>query len=202
MAKPLKVIHCWPVVGIAATIVGVVAAMPATEKVTFQFDPYNNPSAQAEVHMWPDWYYHKAFGYDDVDPNTLAVPTYVLRMRHRKHNADGTPLTYADMSAEVTASSGRFSSDDTELAYEIRITQTSWDEGVTSSPIFSLAGETTTDIKMVDDGVVGGLSADQVSRIIRSAPAAAFGPWGDELRLCKALVVASESDSLRVECRQ
>ena len=188
----------------AAVIVGTcsLAADPATDdavpeetpaEVFLAYDPLNNLKAVLSVPKWPRWYYHTNFTFGDAQPNDNAVPVFQLRLRRR------SPTYYGDMLIEVANAAGRGSSDETGHIYDLRITQTAWFEGETSSPEFVLDSDMSGFPKPAGRDMVRGLTVRQIDETVRSAVEAAFGDDGENPGKCATLNVRL-TEPVSVDC--
>ena len=168
--------------------------MDEAGNVVFRYDPLNNDDAVLVIRRWPDWYYHIGVNYGDRSPNSNAAPVFSLRLRLRSDEI------YGDMQIEIVNNAGRFSSDAMGHVYDLRITQTSWHNGKTSSPAFSLGDVKGGNVVQADVDTIRGLSIEQIAEVVPLAVAEAFGAGGRTPSQCATLLLHDADASLQVSC--
>ena len=170
------------------------AAPDESDNIVFRYDPLNNDDAVLVIQRWPHWYYHISVNYGDQSPNSNAAPVFSLRLRLRSDE------TYGDMQIEIVNNAGLFSSDAMGHLYDLRITQTSWHNGTTSSPAFSLGDVKDEGVVQADVDTVRGLTVEQIANVVPLAIAETFGNDGRTPRQCATLLLHDDSTDLRVSC--
>ena len=185
-----------------AVLVAVVSCVPVeTSKGRYfvlAFDPLNDATATMALPRWENWYYHAGFFFEG-QPNSNSAPTYRVRMRSRIKDADGIPTMNGDMTIEITNSSGRYSSDETSTAYDVRVEQTMWNKGVISSPEFVVA-QGQDGIRQTDVNTAGGLNRRDAATIGVEAAKAAFGEKGNDPKVCRVLLAERIDETVTVSC--